>query len=374
MRIAPGVTIARYVIEQLLGVGGMAEVWAVRHTLLGSRHALKVLSNTTPKLQQRLLKEASAQAALEHPYLLPVRDVLDLGDVWETASLEEIHTSLLPPHNLAPPRNRFFGRAAERDDLRSRLQDGQRLITLLGVGGIGKTRLAVEMAWEQRTHWSGGVWMCDLSEARSLDAVLAAVASALSVPLGTDPEGQLTNALSSRGPTLLILDNFEQIVDLGPQTVGRWLDMAPKARFLVTSREPLRISGEHYLALGVLSLDDAIAMFLARAQAVRPDLRDNEAVRADLSALVELLDRLPLAIELAAARRVQLEAHTGEIAVARKRLARATAIADELQALEDSPLRQALREARSVLDDAQPVQAEEDRQRQGRRAGTAEEQ
>jgi len=78
MFIAPGQRHGNYIIEKLLGQGGMAEVWSARHRLLGSRHALKVLTRTSPELTQRLLAEGRAQARLEHPHILAVRDVLHL--------------------------------------------------------------------------------------------------------------------------------------------------------------------------------------------------------------------------------------------------------------------------------------------------------
>ena len=79
MQLSPGATVERYVVEELVGVGGMARVWRVRHLLLGSLHALKVLTRSSPTQQRRLLMEGRAQAALEHPHLLPVRDVLSVG-------------------------------------------------------------------------------------------------------------------------------------------------------------------------------------------------------------------------------------------------------------------------------------------------------
>jgi len=101
---------------------------------------------------------------------------------------------------------------------------------------------------------------------------------------------------------LVILDNFEQLVEHAPSTVGRWLDAAPQAQWVVTSRETLRLKGEHVVHLDLLNEEDAIAMFTDHARRVNQHFTLNEADRQIVRQLVHLLDRLPLAIELAAAR------------------------------------------------------------------------
>ena len=207
-------------------------------------------------------------------------------------------------HNLPAERDSFVGRAQELRDLAARLDAGQRLITVLGPGGTGKTRFVCRYGRAWLGDWPGGVYFCDLSEARSLDGIFFAVASALDVPLGRDDAVvQLGHAIAGRGRCLVILDNFEQVVEHAAATVGRWLDRAPDAALVVTSRERLHVRGEEIIAVEPLPLEhDAIELFASRARAQRPGFVVSDGNRDAIVEAVRLLDGLPLAIELAAAR------------------------------------------------------------------------
>ncbi len=208
-----------------------------------------------------------------------------------------------PRHNLAAEANAFIGRRADLAALAEAIESGARLVTLLGIGGTGKTRLATHFARESVDSWPGGAWFCDLSDANTLDAVTFSVAGALNVPLGReDAIVQLGHAIAGRGRCLLILDNFEQVAREAHATVGKWLERAPEACFIVTSREVLRLDAERALPLDPLESDEAVALFEARAKAANPSFSLNDANRPVVRDLVALLDRLPLAIELAAAR------------------------------------------------------------------------
>ena len=207
-------------------------------------------------------------------------------------------------HNLPAERDAFIGRTAELHALALRLDAGTRLLTILGPGGTGKTRFVRRYGWAWLGDWPGGVYFCDLSEARSLDGIFFAVASALDVPLGKeDPAVQLGHAIAGRGRCLVILDNFEQVVENAGATVGRWADRAADAAFIVTSRERLHLPGEEVLPLEPLPVaHEAVELFAIRARAQRPDFVLGDANRAAVAEVVRLLDGLPLAIELAAAR------------------------------------------------------------------------
>jgi predicted ATPase len=214
-----------------------------------------------------------------------------------TAPTDEASASHLPPEPDV-----FVGREAELAALADLLA-ASRVVSVLGVGGTGKTRLVVRFGWRHRPEWSGGVWFCDLTEARSATGALAAVARALDVPLdGADPAAQLGHALASRGRCLVVLDNAEQVAGELAAILGPWLDRAPEASFLVTSRKRLQVAGERSLPLEPLEPEPGAELFVHRAAAARLGFEPSPEDREAIDALVALLDGLPLAIELAAAR------------------------------------------------------------------------
>ena len=222
--------------------------------------------------------------------------VVRSGDLWRP--LREVR------HNLAPERDAFIGRSAELRALAQRLEAGARCLTVLGSGGTGKTRLVRRYGLAWLGDWPGGVYFCDLSEARSLDGIHYAAAFALGVQLGKgDPTVQLGHAIAGRGRCLVVLDNFEQLLAHADATLGRWLDRAAEAAFVVTSRERLHLPGEEIFVVEPLPLaTDAIELFTSRAKAQQPGFELVPANRAAVAEVVRLLDGLPLAIELAAAR------------------------------------------------------------------------
>ena len=206
-------------------------------------------------------------------------------------------------HTLPAERDSFVGRRAELEALGARIDAGARLVSLLGTGGTGKTRLACRFARDALGGLGGGAWFCDLSAARDAAAIHFAVAQGLDVALRAgDPVRQIAQAIAGRGECLVIVDNFEQVVAHAEATLGRWLDAAPLARFIVTTREVLGIPGEEVLELAPLRTDDAIELFMQRAAAARAGLAPAPSDTAAVRQLVAMLDGLPLAIELAAAR------------------------------------------------------------------------
>jgi len=209
----------------------------------------------------------------------------------------------LTGHSLPAERDAFVGRSEALSELARRLDSGARLVSVLGIGGTGKTRLVTRFGWSALGGSPGGVWFCDLSQARSLDGIVHAVAQGLDVPLGKDdPVTQLGHAIAGRGHCLVILDNFEQVARHAEETLGRWLDRASAARFLVTTREVLGLPGEEIIALTPLAPSDAAALFMRRAEAAKPGFRPSAEDQTAIGPLMKLLEGLPLAIELAAAR------------------------------------------------------------------------
>ena len=254
---------------------------------------------------RRVLAQAEADVRIE---TLPRRGYRLLGTVVIESARPSSQDAEPPrgvaPNNLPIERDSFVGRDAELHAIAREWAAAARLVTLTGTGGSGKTRLALRHAWNSIGAWPGGIFFCDLSETRSQDGICFAVASALGVQLTAgDPVTLLGHAIAGRGRCLLILDNFEQVSAFAPTTVDRWLQRAALASFLVTSRERLHIAGEALLPLDPLPLDsDAVELFRVRARAQRPEFSLDVDGAAAVARIVRLVDGLPLAIELAAAR------------------------------------------------------------------------
>jgi predicted ATPase/serine/threonine protein kinase len=211
--------------------------------------------------------------------------------------------------NLSPELTTFVGREKSLEDLDRLFESGARFVTIFGTGGTGKTRLAKKygsLSVHEYSKAGGGVWFADLTEAKDLEGVLAAAAEALDAPLvgarGSDSVTHLGHVMRERGKILLILDNFEHVAKEAASTVARWLEIAPEARFLVTSRELLLIEGETHLQLAPLDLEEGIELFETRARAARPTFHLSGAEKKEVEEIVRRLDGIPLAIELAAAR------------------------------------------------------------------------
>ncbi|MFC0508974.1 ATP-binding protein [Micromonospora costi] len=210
-------------------------------------------------------------------------------------------TAALP--GLPVPRTSFIGRAHERDALLTAL-DTARLVTLVGPGGVGKTRLAIEVSGAIHIH--GG--FVDLVPVRP-GYVVQAVATRLGLREG--PERPLLDAVVEHlghRPALLVLDNCEHLVDTVAGFVDRVLAACPGTTVLATSRQRLGLPGERSVTVGPLALaSDAERLFRERAAAVDPELVAEPAAVADICAR---LDGIPLAIELAAARTASLGVDT----------------------------------------------------------------
>ena len=195
--------------------------------------------------------------------------------------------SLLPGSAARPtirrPLTSFIGRTADLDGVAAALAD-DRLVTVVGPGGVGKTRLATEVALRSDVP----AWWVALDSVDDGDAVLPAIAAALGVG-----EEQIDTWIATR-PMLLVLDNCEQVVDAVASVVENLLGRTSELRVLATSREVLGIAGERVWPLAGLPADEASALFEARAPATVGD--------DALASLCAELDGLPLAIELAAAR------------------------------------------------------------------------
>ena len=221
-------------------------------------------------------------------------------------------------HNLPPQRTPLIGRAAEIADVKGRLLDpAVRLLTLTGPGGTGKTRLAIQVAADLAPCFEGGVPFVDLAPITEPNLVASTVARALGVSASSERPlvSILCEHLNARGPTLLLMDNFEQ-VSAAAAIVRELLDASPGLTVLVTSRHALRIYGEQEAPglataasgaqrralTGGIDRVCVVALFVQRAAAVRPDFTLTARNAQAVVDICRQLDGLPLAIELAAAR------------------------------------------------------------------------
>jgi len=215
------------------------------------------------------------------------------------------------PNNLPTQATPFVGRERELAAAREQiLRPDVRLLTFLGPGGVGKTRLSVQVAAEVSEAFPEGVHFVPLETIREPELLLPAIAAVVGV--AESAERPLADVLAEqlRGDRLLVLDNFEQVVAGGP-IIANLLRACPGLKVITTTREALRVYGEHEFRVPPLSLgdeaadaehSDAIRLFVDRAHRIRPDFVLGHANAAAVAAICRRLDGLPLAIELAVAR------------------------------------------------------------------------
>jgi predicted ATPase/class 3 adenylate cyclase len=206
------------------------------------------------------------------------------------------------PSNLPGDVTTFIGRTAEMATVGGEL-GSSRIVTLTGPGGSGKTRLALATARSVRDRFPHGAWFVDLAAVSDAALLEPTIAGALGVRESSDQtvDEALRRHLRER-TVLLVLDNLEQLLPAAAERIARLAREAPELRVLATSREVLRINGEHQHRVPPLGVDAGVELFLDRARAHRPDLVVDEATATTVRTIAERLDGLPLALELAAAR------------------------------------------------------------------------
>ncbi|WP_157253801.1 BTAD domain-containing putative transcriptional regulator [Nonomuraea typhae] len=219
------------------------------------------------------------------------------------------------PGRLPAPLTGLVGRQEELK-LLSGLLESSRLVTVVGPGGAGKTRLAVEAVSRHRAHRRGRVWLIPLAGVDTAaglpEAVLGTITTTEALPPGAPLDRSV--ALLAGGEGVLVLDNCEQISAAAAEFAGQLLERLPNLTILATSREPLEVMGEALCRLAPLTLPpahadparaaqaSAVRLFLDRAEAVRPGFALDESTVGAVVGIVRRLDGLPLALELAAAR------------------------------------------------------------------------
>jgi predicted ATPase/class 3 adenylate cyclase len=225
----------------------------------------------------------------------------------------------LPLTNLPAPASDLIGRDAALPEVAELLM-AHRIVTLAGAGGIGKTRLGLEVAWQLLPHFADGVWLAELAPLSDADLVVDAVAAALGLDLAggvASPDG-VARALGPK-QLLLVLDNCEHVIDRAARMADALARVNPTVRILATSREPLRAEGEYLYRVPPLDVPaedthdpedlwrhGAVQLFVARARAAASNFMLDERTAALIGAVCRRLDGIPLAIELAAARTATL--------------------------------------------------------------------
>ena len=224
------------------------------------------------------------------------------GQPAELPPLKTLHRS-----NLPVPATPFVGRERELGELGAMLAEGVRLLSLLGPGGSGKTRLALQAAAEAADEFPGGLFWVALAPLRDSSLLERTVALALEVR--DEPGRELLDVIADavRGTrAILLVDNCEHLIDAVARLVANLLERCPELVVATTSRERLSLRGERTYAVAPLELADAEALFAERARAIRGDVEPDHHV----TAICEAVDRLPLAVELAAARVRSLSTQT----------------------------------------------------------------
>ena len=219
------------------------------------------------------------------------------------------------PNNLPAPMNSFIGRETEVRRIVEYFTDGQvRLVTLTGPGGIGKTRLSLQVATELLDTYPDGVWFIALADLKQPSHVITEIAKTIDLPLESaqDAMEQVVSYLLGK-TLLLVLDNFEHLMEAS-EDVNTLLLRCPTLRCLATSRELLKIAGEQRFVVPPLSTPsedvdsetlrefESVQLFLARAKAVAPDFQLTTNNAEAIGAICRIVDGLSLAIELTAAR------------------------------------------------------------------------
>jgi predicted ATPase/class 3 adenylate cyclase len=281
---------------------------------------------------QTLLSRATVELVREHlPPEVALRDLGEhrLKDLTYPEQIYQIVTADLPADfpalktlaahrtNLPAQPTPLIGRAAEVRTIGDLLRGADvRLVTLTGSGGVGKTRLALQAAAEALDGFADGTYFVNLAPVRDPNLVIATIAQTLGVKeAGSQPLLERLNDHLRNKHLLLLLDNFEQVLDAAPH-MAEVLAATPSIKILITSREGLHLRGEYEFPVAPLALPnlhdlppperlsqyEAVRLFIERAQAVKPDFRITNATAPAVAQICHRLDGLPLAIELAAAR------------------------------------------------------------------------
>jgi serine/threonine-protein kinase PknK len=265
------------------------------------------------------IPDGRPSSARELLQILETFDFSPTGERRTDSAFRATYTAPTKNHNLTAQPNTFIGREEEIKQIKGLLGDPNcRLLTLVGIGGIGKTRLAVQVANESIDKFADGVWLVELAALTEAEFLPQHIASVLGVSAqeareGRDESDVLVDYLRDKN-LLLVIDNCEHLIEVCAAFVEKLMGGCPHVKLLVTSREDLRISGETIFHVTPLELPpdkislkhletfEAIRLFVDRGAAASPGFKLTEENGTVLTKICRQLDGIPLAIELAAVR------------------------------------------------------------------------
>jgi predicted ATPase/class 3 adenylate cyclase len=274
--------------------------------LLGTGHGAQVL--VSGAAADALAAALPADAGLRHLGTLPLRDLKDPERVFQltapglVSEFKPLRALQTPPNNLPRQASSFVGRDGDLARVKDLLGTGA-LVTIVGTGGVGKTRLALAAATDVLNDMPDGAWFVDFASLSDSSLAASAVLTALGADQTADAPAleTLVGYLKKRA-LLLLLDNCEHVIgDVAP-VVAAVVAACPQVGILATSREALNVTGERVHRLSSLGDVESVALFAERARAVRPDFRGDVDDVATIEDICRRLDGIALAIELAAAR------------------------------------------------------------------------
>jgi predicted ATPase len=300
-------------IEVDLALGRHSELVAELKTLVAANPLRERLRAQLMLALQRSGRQAEALAAYREARsalvgalgIEPSRELreLEAAILRQDAALAAPPVPSAPTTNLPVPATFLVGRASElAQTVAIVLRPDVRLLSFTGVGGSGKTRLALALAEEVAGEFRDGVFLVELAPLRDSALVLPTIAQTLGLrEVSDEPPRETLKRFLQEKELLLLLDNFEHVLAAGA-AVAELLAVARRLKVLVTSRASLHVYGEHGYPVPPLAENDAVALFVERARAVEPSFEVNARGRGTINEICRRLDRLPLAVELAAAR------------------------------------------------------------------------
>jgi len=285
--------------------------WGTQLRFPGCRES--IISGTFVRLDK--YKPMPTKEMFSPVYQTDLLDLTELGIEPEVFALEEKATvkTPRPTHNLPPQTTPFLGRKEELEEIAGLLENPScRLLTLVGPGGIGKTRLALQAASEKIGEFAHGVYFVPLAPIVSPDLLISTVASSLEFSFQgrEDPKAQLLNYLREK-EMLLVMDNFEHLLE-GAELLAEILENAPKVKTLITSRERLNLRGEWISEVQGMTFPQseetdkaesysAVQLFLQSAQRIHPQFELSDEEKPFVIRICQLVEGMPLGIELASA-------------------------------------------------------------------------